>query len=193
ALSPDGRLVVYTRRTTRGDRDLCALWLVPYAGGRPRRLTAGDGDDRAPRFSPDGTAVAFLSDRDAGRQLYVIPVDGGEAAQVTALARGGDEEDWHPDGGRVAVVTQGEQRDAIVGERAAGEPTARLIRRLDWRFDGAGLMLRPRHLHLVPRAGGRPRRLTSGPWSAWSPRVAPDGVSVAFLADLAEDADRRVR
>ena len=44
----------------------------------------------------------------------------------------------------------------------------------------------------MPRAGGRPRRLTSGAWSAWSPRIAPDGATVAFLADLADDADRRV-
>ena len=194
ALSPDGELVAYTRRTTRGDVDRCAIWLVPYAGGRPRRLTAGEGQDRAPRFSPDGTALAFLSDRgDAGSQLYVIPVDGGEAAQVTSLARGVAEFDWHPDGRRFVVVAEDERTDALVGERPDGEPTARVIRRLEWRYDGVGLMLRPYHLHVVGRDGGRPRRLTSGAWSAWSPRVAPDGSAVAFLADLDDDADRRVR
>jgi dipeptidyl aminopeptidase/acylaminoacyl peptidase len=193
ALSPDGRLVAYTRRTTRGDRDRCAIWLVPYAGGRPRRLTTGAGDDRAPRFAPDGSAVAFLSDRGDGCQLYAIPVDGGEAEQITSLPRGVVEFDWHPDGRRFVVVAEDEHTDAIVGARPDGEPTARVIRRLGWRYDGVGLTVRAYHLHVVPRAGGRPRRLTSGAWSASSPRVAPDGATVAFLADLDDDADRRVR
>jgi dipeptidyl aminopeptidase/acylaminoacyl peptidase len=193
AISPDGRLVAYTRRTTRGDADQCAIWLVPYAGGRPRRLTSGGGDDRGPRFSPDGSELAFLSDRGDGRQLHVIAVDGGEAVAVTSLPRGVDEYDWHPDGRRFVVVAEDEHTEAIVGERADGEPTARLIRRLDWRLDGVGLLLRPRHAHVVSRRGGRPRRLTSGPWSLCSPRVSPDGATVAFLADLDPDADRRVR
>ena len=196
ALSPDGELVAYTRRTTAGDSDRCAICLVAYRGGRVRRLTAGTGDDRSPRFSPDGRTLAFLSDRDGARQLYVIDVDGGEATPVTADAvfpRGVGAFDWHPDGRRLVVLAEDARSERLVGERESGEPTARVIDRLDWRFDGAGLTLHPSHLHVVSRAGGAPRRLTSGPWSAWQPRVSPDGTAVAFLADLDPDADRRVR
>lgn len=196
AISPDGEHVAYTRRTTVGNADRCAIWLVPYRGGRPRRLTAGTGEDRSPLFSPDGRSLAFLSDRDGERHLYVIDIDGGEATPVTtgaALPRGVAAYDWHPDGRRLVVLAEDARSEHVVGERGAGEPTARVIDRLDWRFDGAGLTLHPAHLHVVPRTGGAPRRLTSGRWSASQPRVSPDGTQVAFLADLDDDADRRVR
>ena len=196
ALSADGHLVAYTRRTTAGTADRSAVWLVPYGGGRPRQLTAGTREDRSPRFSPDGRTLAFLSDRDGERHLYVIDVDGGESTPVTAAAtlpRGVLEFDWHPDGRRLVVLAEDARSEQVVGERDSGEPTARVIDRLDWRFDGAGLTLHPAHLHVVPRAGGAPRRLTSGAWSATQPRVSPDGATVAFLADRDPDADRRVR
>ena len=196
ALSPDGELVAYTRRTTAGNADRCAIWLVPYGGGRPRQLTAGTGEDRSPLFSPDGRSLGFLSDRDGERHLYVIDIDGGEATPATDaahLARGVQAFDWHPDGRRLVVLAEDARSENVVGERSSGEPTARVINRLDWRYDGAGLTLHPAHLHVVPRAGGGLRRLTSGPWSAAQPRVSPDGTAVAFLADLDPDADRRVR
>lgn len=193
ALSPDGSLVAYTRRTTSGDVDRCAIWLVPYRGGRPRQLTAGAGDDRAPAFAPDGRTLAFLSDRDGARQLCLIAVDGGEADVITAFPRGVAAFDWHPDGRRLVVLAEDARSPQLVGEDRTPEPTARVIDRLGWRWDGAGLTLHPAHLHVVPRGGGRPRRLTSGVWWASSPRVAPDGRTVAFLADLDPDADRRMR
>ena len=58
ALSPDGQLVAYTRRTTAGNADRCAIWLVPYGGGRPRQLTAGTGEDRSPLSRPTGARSA---------------------------------------------------------------------------------------------------------------------------------------
>jgi dipeptidyl aminopeptidase/acylaminoacyl peptidase len=191
ALAPDGELVCYTRRTVAGDADRVALWLVPYRGGVPRRLTGGAGRDRAPRFSPDGRFVAFLSDRGGTNQLYVIAVDGGEALAVTGMARGVADFDWCPDGRRLVVAAEDERSPRVVGEGREGGPTARHITALGWRLDGAGLTVHDVHLHVVPARGGPPRRLTSGGWSAAHPRVSPDGTSVAFLADLDADADLR--
>jgi dipeptidyl aminopeptidase/acylaminoacyl peptidase len=191
-LSPDGRLVVYSRRTTTRDADRTALWLVPYAGGRARPLTAGTCTDTAPRFAPDGSRIAFLSDRVGGvPQLHVIAVDGGEATGLTAFGRGVAGFDWHPDGRRLVVVAEDDRSPWLVGERPDGLPTARTIARIDWRLDGAGLVLHPAHLHVVPLGGGAPRRLTAGEWSASRPAVSPDGVTVAFLTDTDPRADLR--
>jgi dipeptidyl aminopeptidase/acylaminoacyl peptidase len=188
ALAPDGGLVCYTLRRVVAGEDRAELWLVPYDGGRNRRLTHGHAD-RAPRFSPDGSAVAFLSDRGGGQQVHVIPVAGGESRQVTTMPRGVAAFDWCPDGRRLVVAAEDPTSRHLAGEAREGGPTARVITRLGWRLDGAGLVLHDVHLHVVRLAGGRPRRLTSGPWSASSPRVSPDGREVAFLADRDPDAD----
>ena len=81
ALSPDGRLVAYTRTEVDLEHDdyRSAIYLVPADGGEPVRLTQGPGRDWAPRWSPDGRWLAFLSDRDGKPgQLYLLPVGGGE-------------------------------------------------------------------------------------------------------------------
>src|SRR5205807_150604 len=66
------------------------IWIVGVEGGTPRRFTAGPRRDIEPRWSPDGTRLAFLSER-APRdklQLYVLPADGGEPTKLTALEHG---------------------------------------------------------------------------------------------------------
>jgi dipeptidyl aminopeptidase/acylaminoacyl peptidase len=195
AVSRDGRLVAYTRREVRAQRDQIHLWLVPAAGGSPRRLTVGAHKNTLPRFSPDGEHLAFLSGRERDvDQVWVLPVAGGEPWRLTSFKRGVADLDWHP-GGRALVVAATDGRsDRVVGERDDGEPTARLISRIDWRLDGVGVLTHPAHLHVVPLASpgdgaARPRRLTSGAWSASRPRVSHDGSRVAYLADPRPDAD----
>ncbi len=185
-LSPDGELVVYTRRSTVRGADRTALWLVPYAGGRPWRLvgaTAGLGD---PRFSPDGRHVAYL----AG-QLHVVEVATGRSVLVTRFRRGVSGHAWHPDGGALVVVAEDERTPRLVGEDRRDGPTARVLERADWRRDGVGLALHPAHLHVVELGGAAPRRLTTGTWSATAPCVDADGRAVAFLADRDPFADLR--
>ncbi len=74
-LSPDGRTLVFD---LLGD-----LYLLPIEGGKAKRLTSGAAYDVQPRFSPDGTQVAFSSDRGGGHNLWRIGVDGKDAVQVT--------------------------------------------------------------------------------------------------------------
>lgn len=190
AISPDGSNVAYTRREVRDGKDLTSIWLVPFAGGRPRRLTHHPATDSAPAFSPDGRTLAFLSDRhEETTQLHVLPLDGGEPQRLTSFKRGVTELAWLPDGRRLAVLAHDDASPTRAGERDKGEPTARVLRRADWRMDTEGLLEHPVHVHLVPAAGGRAKRLTSGAWFASCLRVAPDGASVAFLADRGPDAD----
>ncbi|MDX1421278.1 MAG: hypothetical protein R3181_15035, partial [Rubricoccaceae bacterium] len=74
-VSPDGREIVFD---LLGD-----LYLLPTEGGAARRITEGPAFDIQPRFSPDGTRIAFTSDRAGGDNLWVMDRDGSNAQQVT--------------------------------------------------------------------------------------------------------------
>src|SRR5215469_4064432 len=115
-LSPDGRRVVYavTRADVEAERDRVALHLLDVETGARRQLTAGTGSDGSPAWSPDGTLIAFVSDRAGAPQVFVISPDGGEARQVTELEHGvSGGADWSPDGARIAFSApgRGERRD----------------------------------------------------------------------------------
>src|SRR5512132_2813298 len=67
-ISPDGTKVLYLMSRPRKDEDkpgaaFVNLWLAPFAGGEPRRMTSADAEDKSPSWSPDGTRIAFLSAR----------------------------------------------------------------------------------------------------------------------------------
>jgi dipeptidyl aminopeptidase/acylaminoacyl peptidase len=113
-VSRDGRHIAFVRVTVDAKHDgyETALWIVDAdaagtgAGGAagPRPLTAGP-RDTAPRWSPDGRRLAFL--RHAGKedQLFVLPLDGGEARQLTDLPRGAKSPAWSPDGRTLAFLS----------------------------------------------------------------------------------------
>jgi Tol biopolymer transport system component len=102
-------------------KDRSSIWAVAFAGGRPRRLTYGAWSDTRPRFSPDGRSIAFLSDREHEGipQLLLLPLDGGEAQQVTSFRRGVLEAEWMPDGRALAVLATDDDSHVLVGERDA--------------------------------------------------------------------------
>src|SRR5271170_6318601 len=59
------------------------LWSVPRAGGEASRLTADEGRDVMPRFSPDGRWIAFTGEYQGNRDVYVMPAGGGTAKRIT--------------------------------------------------------------------------------------------------------------
>ena len=82
-ISPDGKWVVFRvgRSRTKENNSFANLYLVPLRGGAVRRLTTTKKHDWAPRFSPDGKTIAFVSTRRGTPQLWTIPLRGGEAVQ----------------------------------------------------------------------------------------------------------------
>src|SRR5438477_11973242 len=108
-LSPDGKWVAYTvtEQSLKDNRGITRIWLAEVATGSTRQLTAGPGSDRQPRWSPDGRTLAFVSTRENGAQLWVLPVGGGggEARRGTSLPDGVSGARWPPEGAALIVTS----------------------------------------------------------------------------------------
>ena len=112
------------------------FWLQRTSGGQPVRLTNDATDDREPDFSPDGSFIAFRSDR-AGGGVYVMPALGGNARLI---AEGGRRPRFSPDGSRIAFWTG------------------------PW-LSGAGARGPGYSVFTVPANGGQPTRVADGFWT----------------------------
>jgi len=195
-ISPDGRAVAFVVSTLSEERDeyLSNLWMVSTAGGEPRRFTAGPLRDTAPRWSPDSTRLAYVSEREPGKkgQLHVMPVGGGEPVRLTALPNGVAAPAWSPDGARIAFVSRvgGAPEPETDEERRKSRP-ARVITSLKYRFNGEGFIYDRRpHVFIVSADGGEPRQVTDGDFADGDPAWAPDGRSIAFVSARHAGRDR---
>ena len=107
AVSPDGKLVAYEVARFNKDENSSNtdISVVPVAGGTPWAFVRSDADDSSPAWSSDGKRLAFISDRDGTSQIWVIPVDGGEAKKITDVPTGVSNFALSPDGRTIAVTS----------------------------------------------------------------------------------------
>jgi tricorn protease len=77
------------------------LWLVSTNGGTAARLTTAPGNEYSPKFSPDGSLIAFTGNYDGSNNVYVMPANGGEPQRVTYISNGAQTITWTPDGKRI--------------------------------------------------------------------------------------------
>jgi len=170
-----------------GDRYTSAIWRVPLDAGEPRQLSSGLGMDEKPRWSPDGTRLAFLSDRGGSPQIHLMPADGGEARALTSFARGVQAFEWSPDGTRLLAVCPIEVDPDARGERREGKPPERgpnapeVAWRLPYKADGSGYRLGAEtHLFVVDAESGDDTRITDGAFDVGSASWSPDGQQLVY-------------
>ena len=204
-LAPDATFAVVTRRIVEGEHYVSHLWLVPLgaeagqAASEPRRLTIGMVRDQRPVISPDGTRVAFTravpgKDKEP-TGIRVLDLAGGEPVAPALGELSCSELAWAPDGRRLAFTAQADPQRFIVGKAPKdGEPLARRITVLDYRYDYEGYLDRRPQLHVVrAEDGAQPRRLTDVAGGVTEIAWRPDGRALAFTADPRDDADLRPR
>ena len=204
-IAPDGKRIVYVRRFAdiMADQRRANLWIVNFDGTGHRPLTTGNFSDDSPRWSPDGSQIAFTSDRDGKPQIWRIWVDSGQMAKVTSLTAAPSGIAWSPDSQWIsfsALVSEVPAKVAGMPEPPEGakwaDPPA-VIDRLIYRFNGPGF-LKPGFMHLfvVPAEGGTPRQISSGNFHHGSIAMqtaeavwTPDGKSLLISANRRPDAD----
>jgi len=184
-VSPDGESVVYARRTIEDGAYRKRLWRVGWRGGRPEQLTYGELDAR-PRFSPDGSALVFLSRRSGKSRPWLLPLGGGEPRELPAPEPEVADARWSPDGRRLLLLAGSGEPRFSVGDPA--DPVARRIDRLTWRLDGVGIRDECTSVWLVQIAGGKPKRVTPPDADVMGAAWSPDGRRIGFVADLRPEA-----
>jgi dipeptidyl aminopeptidase/acylaminoacyl peptidase len=171
AISPDGRWIAYTVRETNWDDNAyeTEIWLADAAGGGTRQLTNAKKSSRAPDWSPDGSRIAFISDRSDKSQIYAINPLGGEAEALTTLEDGVTAFEWSPDGKSIAY-TATEPKSAAAKDREKKYGEFQIVEQ-DYRMT---------HLFVLDLASRATRTLTSGAFTVGEFQWSPDGKSIAF-------------
>ncbi len=195
-VSPDGKWVAFTvtRSDVEKNRSVTNIWRIPAAGGDPQQITFGEqGFNGDVRWSPDGRYLYFVSTRvDNKRQIFRLPVNGGEAKPVTTVPTGVDAYVLSPDGKTIAITASvfPSCTDMACNEKMAKERTdnpvkTRVITEIPFRRWDTWVDGMRNHIFLVPTEGGAAKDVTPG--NADSPIWTENGTQeVAFSPDSRE-------
>lgn len=154
-ISPDGKRVVYMTNYTgkEDDGEKFDLWLLSLEDGTARQITRRAGGERSPRWSPDGTAVAFLAPQIpeisySQTDLFVVSPEGGEPQLVTKeFDRSVESFRWFPDGRTLCgIAAWGVYSPLVRLPRTKGAPelitrTEIVVSAFDLSKDGSRLVL----------------------------------------------------
>jgi dipeptidyl aminopeptidase/acylaminoacyl peptidase len=172
AISPNGQWVAYTVRGANWDENNyhTEIWLADVKSGELRQLTShAKKSSTSPTWAPDSSTLAFATDRDDKRQVYLIDPRGGEARKLTSVEEGIGAFAWAPDGKSIAYSSAEPKTEADKErEKQFGE------------FDVFGEGYRMTHLWVFDVASQKARRLTSGAFTVGQFNWSPDGTRIAF-------------
>jgi len=197
-INPDGSKIAYTYRWNDKieDRSYTNIWIVTSDGVKNRPLTQGKFNDSSPEWSPDGTRIAYVSNRSGKRQIHVRWLDTGDDAVVTDVLQGPGSIRWSPDGEYIAftMFVPGKPEPGVKmpfkprGAKWADPPI--VVTKLRWRRDGGGYVRNgTTHIFVVPATGGAARQITDGEYSDGGIEWTPDGKSILTTGNHRPDSD----
>jgi dipeptidyl aminopeptidase/acylaminoacyl peptidase len=195
-ISPNGNYIVYQRRgmDIMKDRKTSRLWLMNSNGTNHIKLTSNDVNESSPKWSPDGTRVAFTSSTKEGSEIFVYWLKTAKTARLTQLEKSPGGLSWSPDGKHIAFTMKiASKQPSLVsppkkpkGAEWAKQP--RVTTRLKYEADGSGY-IEPgfRHLFIISAEGGTARQISTGNFNFGLPNWSKNGKSIYFNGNLNEN------
>jgi tricorn protease-like protein len=166
------------------------LVLINDDGSDERLLSNHAGGDYAPVWSLDGSKIAFHSDRDGQREIYVMAADGGNQKRLTTNSADDSAPAWSPDGSKIAFLSTRDGRTEIYSMDPDGGNQTRLTDvdgeklHITWSPPGNKIVytcwMISFDICAVDAIGGRPINLTQH--AAWeeAPAISPSGSKIAY-------------
>ena len=186
-LSPDGSQILFTRTDTDWKKNgrTTHIYRIDADGSGEVQLTNGEDGESSPRWSPDGTRVAFLAKRgeDEHTQIYVMRNRGGEASPLTKHDSSVASFQFSPDGEHIFFVAP--------DPKSAEEKKKDKLQDDVFAFDED---YKQRHLFRVATEGDGPQkgeRLTEGDYSVIGFRLSDDGMRIAHHRSVSPLVDNR--
>ena len=205
-VSPDGGTIVFG---LVGD-----IYTVPLSGGDATRLTSGMPYDVQPTFSPDGSEIAFISDKSGSDNIWVMNADGSnQRAMTTEKEEAVSTPEWSPDGEYVAARRARElwlyHRDGGAGLKLSSDPLVAGVAGPKFSADGRFVFFSSRQggfgggggiagftgwqIRRLDRTTGDIATVTASPNGAYRPALSPDGRWLVYGARLDAKTGLRVR
>ncbi len=197
AVSPDGKTVAFvvTYHNKVENKTNSNIYLMGIEGGTVRQLTSALGANNSPRWLADGKSLAFISTRDGGSQIWVVPVEGGEAKKVSNMSTGASDLQVSPDGKWCSFSStvypdcpNDDCNKKRMEEVEQSKVKAKIFDKLPYRVWNSWKDGMRNHLFVLPVAGGTAVDITPGDFDsppidlggnlpcAWS----PDSKEIAF-------------
>lgn len=179
-ISPDGSHVAFVVNLHDAKEHAWQsdIYLVSATSGDPRPFTRHAKSDKMPQFSPDGTKLAFISERDERPQIYVADLRGGEPWKLTEAKGGVSSYAWAADGTWIAYTsadTPGDDEE----KKTKAKDDERVADR-DFRMT---------HVWRVDVKSREMKRLTEGAFTLSELSISPDGSTIAAVRRPTPKAD----
>lgn len=196
-LSPDGKKCVFVQTDMQEKKNdyVSNLYILDLEeGGEPKQWTYGEYRNHSPRWSPDGSKLAFVSNRAGKNQVYVLDAAGGEARQATSFKNGASGPVWSPDGSKLACSVFLKPEEDLLEKEEEKKEEKKLepfvTEEMKYKSDAAGFWDgKYKQTAIVNLMDGKAELIARGEVDYHLQCWSPDGKTIVLSADETAERD----